>query len=313
MSFVSMACWTVAAFTPPPGLPRQAAVRAAVPEATVRAATMHADGLAASAVQYTVALPMMYALLSAHEYMSHKYLMHLELSRPDTWVWLKSLIDRLAGSEKALERAIEANGHVEHHAETLDDMALRNDERWKRTPVAKTLDPDEWRGTAFNWQNFLIVAVTMPVYVIPTFATMGWSAPETMAIFLPCLLLQMLVWNALHPPMHGLRPVPAHVGPPSWVLADWLLESAYGKWLFENHMGHHVMGGRCNYNVVCPLADQLLGTYVPPEVWVREMRPVAEDANVRGALVAPAGVPKPPVCAVRAGADDESQSGVPLA
>eukprot|EP00966_Prymnesium_polylepis_P286689 6622153-Prymnesium_polylepis.1 len=77
MSFVSMACWTVAAFTPPPGLPRQAAVRAAVPEATVRAATMHADGLAASAVQYTVALPMMYALLSAHEVRVRVHVRHL--------------------------------------------------------------------------------------------------------------------------------------------------------------------------------------------------------------------------------------------
>ena len=252
---------------------------------------MHPDGVVATAIQYTLALPTMYALISAHEYVTHKYLMHLEFNWPDTAVELKQIIRQVTGIEKP---ELPETGHVEHHAETYDDMTLKNDERWRRTPVAKALDHDVWRGTAFNWENFLIVSLTMPVYVLPTYWSMGWSVPETLAIFFPCLLLHMLVWNALHPPMHGLPRVPAHVGPPSFVLADALLESPYGKWIYLNHMGHHVLGGKCNYNVVCPMMDHVLGTYVSPDAWMHQMRPVPEGARVHGQPIAPPGVPRPP-------------------
>ena len=280
---------------------------------------MHADGVAATAVQYMLALPTMCkpslscpaptqlidslrtgtcvsdSLLSAHEYMTHKYLMHLEFNLPTTAVGLKSLITQLSGVEKP---SLPETGHIEHHAETLDDMSLRNDERWRHTPTSLALDHDIYRGTAFRWQECLIVALTMPVYVVPTYALMGWSFPQTMAIFLPCLLLHMLVWNALHPPMHGLPPVPAHVGPPSFVFADFLLTSSYGKFLFENHQAHHVLGGQSNYNIVCPLFDHLLGTYVPPSIWQEKMHAIPQGTLIRGPVVAPAGVPQPPPCAV---------------
>jgi hypothetical protein len=30
---------------------------------------------------------------------------------------------------------IKGGGHVEHHAETYDDMSLKKDEKWRRTKV----------------------------------------------------------------------------------------------------------------------------------------------------------------------------------
>ena len=253
---------------------------------------MHDNGLAASAVQYALALPTMYALLSAHEYMAHRYLQHLEFNRPQTMVGFKRLITACTGITSFTIG--EGNGHPEHHSETLDDMTLRNDEAWRGTPAANALDRDAWRGTAFGWQEYVLVAVTMPVYVLPTFLSMGWSVGETFCIFLPSLFLHFLVWNALHPPMHGLPRVPWRKGPPSFILADALVDSKYGKWLFENHMGHHVCGGKANYNVVCPLLDHQMGTYVPPRVWKRQMRPIPKGMSVRGPAIAPAGVPQPP-------------------
>ena len=46
-----------------------------------------------------------------------------------------------------------------------------------------------------------------------------------------------------------------------------LRKTSYYNWLYKNHMGHHVMSGRVNYNVCCPGMDQILGTYVPEAEW----------------------------------------------
>jgi len=85
----------------------------------------------------------------------------------------------------------------------------------------------------------------------------------------------------LHPPMHGLPRVPVSVGAPTRPLEP-LRDTAYFKYIYENHQGHHVLGGQCNYNVCCPLTDHLLGTYVVPEVWSKRMRAVpGPDATER--------------------------------
>ena len=31
---------------------------------------------------------------------------------------------------------VKGGGHVEHHAETYDDMSLKTDEKWMNTPAA---------------------------------------------------------------------------------------------------------------------------------------------------------------------------------
>jgi len=138
--------------------------------------------------------------------------------------------------------------------------------------------------------------------VLPTYALMGWSVPETIAILLPSMLVHAVIWNAIHPPMHGLPPVPLTAGfgtvvPGGQAFSEWLLESAYGRYIYKNHMGHHVLGGQCNYNVCCPMTDHLLGTYVPMSEWQQKMRPLPENAVVRGPVVEPTtfgGVPKLP-------------------
>ena len=61
----------------------------------------------------------------------------------------------------------------------------------------------------------------------------------------------------------------------------WLLVRA----VYENHQGHHVLGGQCNYNVCCPGTDHLLGTRTPTAIWSKRMRsvpgPVRELARSR--------------------------------
>jgi len=249
------------------------------------------DAFAATVVRDVAALPTMYALMSLNEYMTHRYFQHLEFNRPESLPWLKRIISKVSGADAA-KLKVPGDGHVEHHAETYDDMSLRGDERWRGTKASKSLDDDDFRGTAFHWKATAIMTVQMLPSVLPTYALMGFSLHDTMALLLPSMLVHAVVWNAIHPPMHGLPPVPLGAGfgtdvPGGQAFSEWLLESAYGRYIYANHMGHHVLGGQCNYNVCCPMADHLLGTYVPTAEWQPKMRPLPEHAMVRGPVVAP--------------------------
>ena len=240
----------------------------------------------------------MYALMSLNEYATHRYFQHLEFNKPGTMQGLKDAWKSITSTEE--DPKMSGDGHVEHHAETYDDMSLKNDERWLRTPASKSLDDDDWRGTAFHWKATGIMTMQMAPSVFPTYALMGWTPLETFAILIPCMLVHAAIWNAIHPPMHGLPPVTADAGVPSSLLAEPLCETAYWRFIYENHMGHHVLGGQANYNVCCPMADHLLGTYVPASEWSAKMRAIPDGASTRGAPVGPPGLPQTPAYVAKA-------------
>jgi sterol desaturase/sphingolipid hydroxylase (fatty acid hydroxylase superfamily) len=177
-------------------------------------------------------------------------------------------------------------------------MSLKKDQKWRQTKPAATLDQWRFRGTAFTWFTTLLMTIQMLPTTLPAFALLGFSLPQTFAVLLPGMLVHALVWNMIHPPMHGLPDVPASVGAPSWVLG-FLRKTPYVRWIYKNHQGHHVLGGQCNYNVCCPLADHILGTYVPATEWSKKMRAVpGPDATERwGTPIEPAGVPQAPIIA----------------
>jgi len=75
------------------------------------------------------------------------------------------------------------------------------------------------------------------------------------------MALHAMVWHTLHPAMHDLPDPPLLFGVPGRCLA-WLRKTRYFRFLYANHEGHHrVPGAHGNYNVCCPLADHVLGTY----------------------------------------------------
>merc|ERR1719149_428414 len=158
----------------------------------------------ATAVRWSLALPTMYSLMSLNEYMTHRYFQHLEFNRPDSLLWIKAIISKVSGDPVAPK--VPGDGHVEHHAETYDDMSLKNDERWKSTKASMSLDDDAWRGTAFHWSATAIMTVQMMPSVLPTYMSMGFSLPEALAILLPSMLLHAVVWNAIHPPSSSAPP-----------------------------------------------------------------------------------------------------------
>jgi len=220
-------------------------------------------------------LPLMYGLMSANEYVTHRYYQHNEVGKLELYQTLRKMnkIPKLDGG-----------GHVEHHAETYDDtMFLKTDDPvWMKSAPAQRLNSDPWRGTIFTWQvTAMMFAQCIPT-VYPAFYLLGWDFASTTALFVPAMVLHGLVWNSLHPEMHGLPDVPANVGLPSSVFAKYR-ESAVFDWLRSNHVGHHVASGKANYNVCCPGMDHLVGTYMPEEEWTPKIR-VREAKEIEGAL-----------------------------
>ena len=155
----SMVCGA-AAFTPSMQRPTSAACMPA------RAAPVMDSTVAATIVRDIAVVPTMYALMSLNEYMTHRYFQHLEFNRPESLLWLKSIIAKVTGDPVAPK--VPGDGHVEHHAETYDDMSLKNDERWRSNSVAKTLDDDVFRGTASHWSATGIMTIQMLPSVLPT-------------------------------------------------------------------------------------------------------------------------------------------------
>lgn len=288
-----------------PRAPQHAALQCTTPVLAPATARAGAQPVMVSTLGKIAALPALYALMSVNEYATHRWFQHEEFNRDHGFqrfcqrvgYWLRSRpLYNPDGRRNMIK--IKGGGHVEHHAETYDDMSLKKDERWRQTKAAASLDTDQFRGTAFTWAVTGLMTIQMLPTTLPVFALLGFTLRQTFAVLLPGMLVHALIWNMLHPPMHGLPPVPASVGAPSWPLAG-LRNTAYFKYIYENHQGHHVLGGQANYNVCCPLTDHLLGTYVPSSAWVKRMRAVpGPDATERwGVPVEPAGVPQAPIIA----------------
>ena len=89
--------------------------------------------------------------------MTHRYYQHAEFNKD-------SILQKLFFGLK-----ISGGGHVEHHAETLDDMSLKTDARWLKTPAAMVLNSDPYRGTAFTWTVTLLMFLQMIFTTIPVF------------------------------------------------------------------------------------------------------------------------------------------------
>lgn len=222
-----------------------------------------AETLGAIATRWILAAPTMYAIVSFNEYVTHRWYQHAEFNQTD---WMKSLYCKVTGKEVAPR--CDGGGHIEHHAETLDDMSLKTDPKWLNSKPAKMLEKSEYRGTAFEYDVTAMMVGQMLPTSIPVLALMGFSVPSIAGIILCSTALHAFVWNSLHPAMHGMEDIPITKGLNfPLALCKVLRKTPYYDWLYKNHMGHHVMSGRVNYNVCCPGMDHVLGTYVPEEVW----------------------------------------------
>eukprot|EP00959_Pyramimonas_sp_CCMP1952_P429286 8991044-Pyramimonas_sp.AAC.1 len=89
---------------------------------------------------------------------------------------------------------LDGGGHVEHHAETLDDMSLRQDAKWKKTPMYERLSyKNAWRGTAFEWAITGLMCAQMAPQVYPLYmGVFGWGFLHTTTFFAGGMMLHAL-------------------------------------------------------------------------------------------------------------------------
>eukprot|EP00933_Yihiella_yeosuensis_P045915 TRINITY_DN41343_c0_g1_i1.p1 TRINITY_DN41343_c0_g1~~TRINITY_DN41343_c0_g1_i1.p1 ORF type:complete len:327 (+),score=47.20 TRINITY_DN41343_c0_g1_i1:75-1055(+) len=204
-----------------------------------------------AALKCFVGLLGMYVILSFNEYVVHRYYQHLGWNRTPLHRWLRNAF--------GLEN-MKTSGHMEHHAETLDDMSLDI----KPEPI---LDQDPFRGTAFSWSVTAKMTLEIALQSYPFLWLCGWSFSASTACLMAGILFHAAVWQTLHPAMHLLPDPPLSYGIPGWSMAKFR-KSRYFRFLYANHEGHHrYPGAHGNYNVCFPLADHICGTYrgyIPP-------------------------------------------------
>merc|ERR1712151_249693 len=93
------------------------------------------------------AAPALYGLMSMNEYVTHRWYQHEEFNRDHALQRLcRRIMHIFSGRSLNQQIKIKGGGHVEHHAETYDDMSLKKDPRLRRTPAAASLDKDPFRG-----------------------------------------------------------------------------------------------------------------------------------------------------------------------
>lgn len=213
-------------------------------------------------------VPILYSTMSVNEYITHRWYQHTDFNKTK---WMQRLAKFILRKKQL--PTISGGGHVEHHAETYDDMTLKTDDaRWMRRPAAQLLNADPFRGTAFTWSVYFLMCLQMMPFSFPPLLALGFNMTQSLVAIMVAVLGHTTVWNTLHPDMHGLPPVPLSHGPPSELFSV-LRNTAYFKWIYENHEGHHVAGGQKNYNVCCPGTDHLLGTFMSKAEWEPMVKP----------------------------------------
>lgn len=169
-----------------------------------------------------------YLVASLQEWLFHKYLMHR--------------------NSLSLFKSLYLN-HILHHKTTMEDYSIRNGEtEYICVDIYGTEDILQIAFVfSFNTGFFYFVfGKTVSLFIISTTVAM-------------MLLVNILVWNTIHPYVHGMDP--ALVCHPPGLAKKYLSEKSNPivRFLVENHKRHHD-NKNTNFNIVFPGADYLLGT-----------------------------------------------------
>lgn len=172
-----------------------------------------------------------YLAFSTFEYGFHRWFMHAEVG---TWR------DRAFARWNRL--------HLAHHLDTRDDMTMEEGYNWK--------------GIRFNYltsQLSIIIGslISMAVCALLHLDLPIWPTPIAAATM---SLYHGILWNRLHVDSHSLeRRVTWNDGLP--YVESIPTGNRYARWLLTNHIGHHAVCGKGNYNIVFPGPDHLAGTF----------------------------------------------------
>jgi len=142
--------------------------------------------------------------------------------------------------------------HVTHHVETGRDQSLDG---------GADTDP---RHIYFSGTTTLasILISTLGLEALTGVFDLGFDPATSLGISALVALLHTSIWQTLHGDIHEYYSEYPGALPRADVLST---DSPYTRWLVENHVGHHLVGGKGNYNIVFPGPDYLWGTCFQPE------------------------------------------------
>ena len=172
-----------------------------------------------------------YVAFSAFEYTFHRWCMHAKRGTPADVVFARW--NRL---------------HVQHHCDTNDDMSM--------------LPEYNWKGIRFNFLTSQLATligslISLGVVAACRLDLPAWPTPLAAATV---SLYHGVLWNRLHTDSHGLQETLSWDDGLPYVRAV-PCANRYARWLLTNHIGHHAVGGKGNYNIVFPGPDHLFGTF----------------------------------------------------
>lgn len=188
-----------------------------------------------------------YANLTAMEWLVHKYVMH-GYDRVNFPV-VGSLINH------------ESEAHWEHHREVKSDLSLDIDDK-----------EHKHKGLFFRYKATISFTLVLFVILSLQFKALKLKIDHkvTGAIGLFSTITYSFLWNNFHALLHGADNIilPGTKGVSNkyqnrvvnWVPQIWF------EWMMLNHAQHHAVKGRSkgNYNIILPGFDYVMGTYNNP-------------------------------------------------
>merc|ERR1719399_1781036 len=107
---------------------------------------------------------------------------------------------------------------------------------------------------------------------------LGFDVRSAATVSTLVALVHTCFWNTLHGDIHDYYEE-NDGGFPRVEFLSWL--TPYTRWLVTNHVGHHVVHGEGNYNIVFPGPDYLWGTcYHPVHPPSKSLRALMENCNL---------------------------------
>jgi len=174
-----------------------------------------------------------YVLASFLEWYIHKELMHA------TTGWAYRHVGR---------------SHIAHHSDTREDMSLKSSDR----PQTAHNPP----GIHIPYTDTVMLMLAYTLGLVGLNWLCGTQLRYTVLVFISvcAILAHNFVWNCVHCEGHCSKPQ-YRDGVPR---VDGLMPAAVHDYMVWYHKMHHLSRNathKCNYNIVLPGADWLLGTY----------------------------------------------------
>ena len=153
--------------------------------------------------------------------------------------------------------------HMTHHSLTLNDMTIK---RFKNNNIKRKVSYEhlmkEFDGLYFLWPSTLtILMIANIICFIINYLTFNVNGIFIFILTSLYILYQSALWNCLHPMIHYQeRRLKWNEGI-DIIKREWLKDTGFYRFLWKNHVIHHLNNGYGNYCVTLPFADILFRTY----------------------------------------------------